>query len=203
MDKITDIGLGGVGPLLDFLRDGTWVDETKSTIAKLVDRVTTKNITSTIKADLNSENNVTDLEADSTYIAEDGLSYFTEKEVVIYNINVKLEISLGYNLIRNKSLTIKLSIYKDITKSSLITSTQLKHDRNAASVFVDDASTTLPLTIPEGEKYHVEITTVASSNASADTILISKDNAQAVEKVSNTAFYLDDLTTNYTVRVEG
>ena len=203
MDKITDIGLGGVGPLLDFLRDGTWVDETKSTIAKLVDRVTTKNITSTIKADLNSENNVTDLEADSTYIAEDGLSYFTEKEVVIYNINVKLEISLGYNLIRNKSLTIKLSIYKDITKSSLITSTQLKHDRNAASVFVDDASTTLPLTIPEGEKYYVEITTVASSNASADTILISKDNAQAVEKVSNTAFYLDDLTTNYTVRVEG
>lgn len=206
MDKITDIGLEGIGPLINFLKYGTWGPDTKNTIAKLVDRVTTKNVTSTIKADLNSENNITNLDADSVYIAEDGVSYFKVKEVTLYNLNINFILSLSYYTAwsgQSKSLTVKIDVYKDKMKSALISSSQLSKERGALAIGTYEESTTLSLSIPEGEKYYVEITTVASSNTSADTILISKDNAQAVEKVSNTAFYLDDLTTNYTVRVEG
>lgn len=203
--KIADLGIDLIA-FAGFVMNGTWNDNVKGIIAKLVEGVSTKNITSTIRADVNSENNITNLDADSVYIAEDGVSYFKVKEVTLYNLNINFILSLSYYTAwpgQSKSLTVKIDVYKDEMKTALVSSSQLSKERGALAVGTYEESTTLPLSIPEGEKYYVEITTVASSNTSADTISISKDNKQAVEKVNNTAFYLDDLATNYTVRVEG
>ena len=201
-----DILGGDYKKLIEFVTSGKWDNGVKEVIGKLCDGVQTVETISTIRADIDSENNITNLDADSVYIAEDGVSYFKVKEATLYNLNINFILSLTYYAAlpwKSKSLTVKIDVYKDEMKSVLISSSQLSKERGALATGTYEESTTLPLSIPEGEKYYVEITTVASSNTSADTIIISKENKQAVEKVSNTAFYLDDLTTNYTVRVEG
>ena len=197
-----DIFGGDYQKLIGFVSRGEWNNDVKEVIGKLCDGVKTIDTISSIRADIDSENNVTNLNANSTYIAEDGFTYFKTKEIIIFNLNIDLKIHLEWQAAKDKSLTIQIAVYKDSSKSNLISNAQLTCKKGMWGSG-GDSSTTLPLAIPEGEKYYVEITTVAQSHASADTISISKENNKAVEKVSNVAFYLDDLTTNYTVRVEG
>ena len=204
VSKIGDLNIwdGDYKKLIEFVTSGKWDNDVKEVIGKLCDGVQTVETISTIRADIDSENNITNLQANSTYIAEDGFTYFKTKEIMIFNLNINLEISLGYEFLKDKSLTIQIDVYKDSTKSNFISNVQLtcKKGRDGSG---GNSSDTLPLAIPEGEKYYVEITKVAPSNVSAYDISISKDNEQAVEKVGDKAFYLDDLTTNYTVRVKG
>lgn len=204
VSKIGDLSIisGDYKKLIEFVTSGKWDNDVKEVIGKLCDGIQTVETISTIRADIDSENNITNLQANSTYIAEDGFTYFKTKEIMIFNLNINLEISLRYELFKDKSLTIQIDVYKDSSKSNLISNVQLTCEKGALGGG-GNSSTTLPLAIPEGEKYYVEITKVAPSNVSAYNISISKDNEQAVEKVSDKAFYLDDLTTNYTVRVEG
>ena len=125
MDKITDIGLEGIGPLINFLRDGTWEEgKTKDTIGKSADGVTTINTTSTIRADVNSENNITTLYANSTYIADKGFNYF-KREATDITLNISLHVSSWGGLFERDSITINVNVYSDSNKSNLIATKEL------------------------------------------------------------------------------
>ena len=196
--KIADLGILDLAAFGGFVMSGTWNDNVKGIIAKLAEGVSTKNITSTIRADVNSENNITTLYANSTYIADKGFNYF-KHEATDITLNISLHVSSGGFFGGGDSITINVNVYSDSNKSNPIATKELR----AENGWMSEGNATDKITFPmqEGQLYYGEIIAVADGVTVNNVSVTKVSDGSSVLIPGTYEFSISDISTSYNIYV--
>lgn len=196
--KIADLSVLDLIAFAGFVMSGTWNDNVKGIIAKLAEGVSTKSITSTIRADVNSENNITTLYANSTYIADKGFNYF-KHEATNITLNISLHVSRGGLFGGGDSITINVNVYSDSNKSNPIATKELRAENGSLSEGNANDKITFP--IQEGQLYYGEIIAVADG-VSVNNVSVTKVSDGSSILIPGTyEFSISDISTSYNIYV--
>ena len=196
--KIADLGILDLAAFGGFVMSGTWNDNVKGIIAKLAEGVSTKNITSTIRADVNSENNITTLYANSTYIADKGFNYF-KHEATDITLNISLHVSSGGFFGGGDSITINVNVYSDSNKSNPIATKELRAENGWMSEGNETGKITFPM--QEGQLYYGEIIAVADGVTVNNVSVTKVSDGSSVLIPGTYEFSISDISTSYNIYV--
>lgn len=198
----TDYGahIGDFGTIYLFYQFGGWGDSVKKAIGNVSENVTTNTVSQNIRANLYSSGNIQKLETKKEYYSDAGADYFNEYVIPTHNVALNISLHVDWVAFGNDSITIRVNVYSDNSKGTLIAS----KDVTAANSWTSagDASDTISLIIEEGKEYYGEIVVVNEDGTSVNEVSVKKDsNGESVLVPGTYEFNIADLTTNYNIAV--
>ena len=199
----TDYGahIGDFGTIYLFYQFGGWGDSVKKAIGNVSENVTTNTVSQNIRANLYSSGNIQKLETNKEYYSDAGADYFNEYVIPTYNVALNISLHVGYKAFhRNDTISIRVNVYSDNSKSTLVASKDLTAKNSLISA--GNASDTISLIIEEGKEYYGEIVVVKEEGTSVNSVSVTKVSDDESVLIPGTyEFNIADLTTNYKISV--